>query len=63
MADCAERLLQTAAQLGLHMRVQCLEYLGVLFRGTIEAPAQLTDLQVRLRRQRSQVVQNGRVLT
>ena len=47
VADRAERLLQAAAQLGLHTRVQCLEYLGSLFRSTIEAPAHLTDLQVR----------------
>ncbi|CAL8465768.1 g5304 [Coccomyxa elongata] len=45
MADRVERLLQAAAQLGLHTRVQCLEYLGSLFRGIIEAPAHLTDLQ------------------
>ncbi|CAL8465771.1 g5307 [Coccomyxa elongata] len=48
VADCAERLLQAVAQLGLHTRVQCLESLGSLFRGTIEAAAHLTDLQVRL---------------
>ncbi|CAL8465829.1 g5365 [Coccomyxa elongata] len=45
VADRAERLLQAAAQLGLHTPVQCLEYLGSLFRGTIEAAAHLTDLQ------------------
>lgn len=46
VADRVERLLQAPAQLGLHTRAQCLEYLGSLFCGAIEAPGHLTDMQV-----------------
>ncbi|EIE18402.1 beta and beta-prime subunits of DNA dependent RNA-polymerase, partial [Coccomyxa subellipsoidea C-169] len=45
VSDCVERLLRAPSQLGLHTRAQCLEYLGSLFRGAIEATAHLTDMQ------------------
>ena len=47
MVETVERLLCTPSQMGLHTRVQCLEYLGSLFRGTLDVPERFTDLQVR----------------
>lgn len=46
--ETIERLLRTPSQMGLYTWTQCLEYLGSLFRSTLDAPARLTDLQVRL---------------
>ena len=41
-----ERLLRAPSQMGLYTRVQSLEYLGSMFRGTLNVPARFTDLQV-----------------
>ena len=46
--ETIERLLRAPSQMGLYTRTQCLEYLGSLFRNTLDTPARLTDLQVRL---------------
>ena len=46
VAERAEQLLRAAAATGLQTRVQCLEHLGRHFRGALELPARLTDLQV-----------------
>ena len=47
VVEAVERMLCTPVQMGLYTRVQCLEYLGSLFRGTLAVPARFTDLQVR----------------
>lgn len=47
VAERAELLLRQAAQFGLHTRAACVEYLGNLFRATLDAPARKTDYQVR----------------
>lgn len=46
VAERAEQLLRAAAATGLQTRAQCLEHLGRHFRGALELPARLTDLQV-----------------
>lgn len=46
VAERAELLLRQASRYGLHTRVQCLEYLGSIFRVTLDVPARKTDLQV-----------------
>lgn len=46
VAERAELLLRQAAQFGLNTRAQCVEYLGSLFRATLDAPARKTDHQV-----------------
>ncbi len=46
MAERAELLLRQAARYGLHTRAACVEYLGNLFRATLDAPARKTDYQV-----------------
>ncbi|KAK9845769.1 hypothetical protein WJX81_002042 [Elliptochloris bilobata] len=45
VAERAEQLLRAAAATGLRTRAQCLEHLGRHFRGTLDLPARLTDLQ------------------
>ncbi|KAL4423560.1 hypothetical protein ABPG77_004600, partial [Micractinium sp. CCAP 211/92] len=50
VAERAELLLRQAAQFGLGTRAQCVEYLGNLFRATLDVPARKTDYQVRSRR-------------
>ena len=47
MVETVERLLRAPSQMGLYTRAQCLEYLGSMFRGTLDVPARFTDLQVR----------------
>jgi len=46
VAERAELLLRQAARYGLHTRAACVEYLGNLFRATLDAPARKTDYQV-----------------
>ena len=46
MVETVERLLQAPSQMGLYTRAQCLEYLGSMFRGTLDVPPRFTDLQV-----------------
>lgn len=46
VAERAELLLRQAGRYGLHTRAQCVEYLGSLFRVTLDLPARKTDLQV-----------------
>ncbi|EFN59491.1 hypothetical protein CHLNCDRAFT_138110, partial [Chlorella variabilis] len=46
VAERAELLLRQAKQFGLHTRVHCVEYLGRLFRATLDAPDRKTDYQV-----------------
>ena len=46
IVETVERLLQAPSQMGLYTRVQSLEYLGSMFRGTLNVPARFTDLQV-----------------
>lgn len=46
VAERAELLLRQAAQYGLRTRAACVEYLGRLFRATLDAPAHKTDYQV-----------------
>ena len=46
MVETVERLLRAPSQMGLYTRAQCLEYLGSMFRGTLDVPARFTDLQV-----------------
>ena len=46
MVETVERLLRAPSQMGLYTRAQCLEYLGSMFRGTLDVPPRFTDLQV-----------------
>lgn len=46
VADRAELLLWQATRFGLHTRVQCLEYLGKLFRVALNVPERKTNYQV-----------------
>ena len=46
VVETVERLLRAPSQMGLYTRVQSLEYLGSMFRGTLDVPARFTDLQV-----------------
>ena len=47
VAERAELLLRQAGQYGLRSRAQCVEYLGNLFRATLDAPPRKTDYQAR----------------
>jgi len=46
LAERAELLLRQASRYGLHTRVQCIEYLGSLFRVALDLPNRMTDMQV-----------------
>ena len=46
VVETVERLLRAPSQMGLYTRAQSLEYLGSMFRGTLDVPARFTDLQV-----------------
>lgn len=45
VAERAELALRQAGRYGLHTRVQCVEYLGNLFRVQLEVPQRMTDYQ------------------
>jgi len=47
VAERAEQLLRAAAATGLRTRAQCLEHLGRHFRGALDLPPRLSDLQAR----------------
>lgn len=46
VAERAELLLRQASRYGLQTRVQCVEYLGSLFRVALDLPERKTDFQV-----------------
>ena len=46
VVETVERLLRAPSQMGLYTRAQSLEYLGSMFRGTLDVPSRFTDLQV-----------------
>ncbi len=52
VAERAEQLLRAAAATGLRTRAQCLEHLGRHFRGALDLPPRLSDLQARRPRAR-----------
>lgn len=47
VAERAEQLLRAAAATGLRTRAQCLQHLGRHFRGALDLPPRLSDLQAR----------------